>query len=480
VNLPQIKLVSTYSPDDYLVCIVEKNCCDQLSSLLTTQEYAFFNQGLSNKVKQYLFPRGLSAVVIKVLPSKISQHERDEAARQAGSDIVALCNQNKIRNISLAAFADYAIGLPFLEGLLLGNYAFTKYFTKPEKRRLRIEQINVLESVTSQPELTELMHLMDAVYTTRSLVNEPFGTLDTVHLHDQIKELTKACGIALETLGLEQMQAMRMGGILAVNQASKKPPHFHILEWKPTNAKNSKPLVLVGKGVVFDTGGLSLKAADGLEAMKYDMAGAATVIGTITALAKNKLPVHVIGLIPATDNLVSETAIVPGDVIRMFSGTTVEVVNTDAEGRLILADALHYATKLNPDLVIDFATLTGAAIRALGNHAICYMGTANKEVKTSLEDSGWQTFERLVEFPLWSEYGDDLKSNIADLKNLGGNYAGMITAGKFLEHFIDYPWLHLDIAGPAWLKTAQGYRPKDATGVGVRLMYRFIKDQYCQ
>jgi leucyl aminopeptidase len=163
----------------------------------------------------------------------------------------------------------------------------------------------------------------------------------------------------------------------------------------------------------------------------------------------------------------------------MYSGTTVEVLNTDAEGRLILADALHYAKKYEPELVVDLATLTGAAVRALGTQAICYMGTAPENIKSALEKSGWDTYERLVEFPLWKEFDEELKSNIADLKNLGTPNAAMITAGKFLEHFAgEYPWLHLDIAGPAYLRTANAYRTKDGTGVGVRLLYDFLKKQY--
>jgi len=173
---------------------------------------------------------------------------------------------------------------------------------------------------------------------------------------------------------------------------------------------------------------------------------------------------------------VGSRSLMPGDVIRMSSGTTVEVTNTDAEGRLILADALHYAKRYAPELVLDIATLTGAAVRALGSHAICYMGTAPAPLKRALESSGMRTYERLVELPLWEEYGEDLKSSIADLKNMGHGPAGMITAGKFLEHFTDYPWMHLDIAGPAYLRAPSGYRPKDGTGVGVRLLYDFLKN----
>jgi len=280
-------------------------------------------------------------------------------------------------------------------------------------------------------------------------------------------------------LGKEKIETLKMGGLLAVNRGSQDPPQFCILEWRSAAARNVKPIVLIGKGVVFDTGGLSLKPTEGMDYMKCDMGGAAAVAGTLAAVASNNLPIHLIGLIPITDNLIGAGAFAPGDVITMYSGHTVEIMNTDAEGRLILADALHYAKKYDPELVLDFATLTGAAVKALGNQAICYMGTAPKSIKEALEASGMATYERLVELPLWKEYGEEIKSNIADLKNLGSSNAGMITAGKFLEHFVgDYPWLHFDIAGPAYLRTANGYRTKEGTGVGVRLLYDFLKKQY--
>ena len=216
-----------------------------------------------------------------------------------------------------------------------------------------------------------------------------------------------------------------MGGLLAVNLGSKHPPTFSILEWKPAKAKNKKPIVLVGKGVVYDTGGLSLKpTANSMDMMKSDMAGAATVIGTMMAVAQAKLPIHVIALVPSTDNRPGHDAYVPGDVIRMYSGSTVEILNTDAEGRLILADALHYAKKYDPELVLDFATLTGSAARAVGPEAICYMGNTDRSVKEQVESSGHAVHERLIEFPLWKEYGEYLKSNVADLKNLGAILPG--------------------------------------------------------
>jgi leucyl aminopeptidase len=295
----------------------------------------------------------------------------------------------------------------------------------------------------------------------------------------EAQELGKKHGFSVEIMGKEKIEALKMGGLLAVNKASKVPPCFIVLEWIPIDPRNDQPVVLVGKGVVYDTGGYSIKPSEGMEYMKCDMGGAAAVLGIFVAAAQNKLPVHLVGLIPVTDNLVSADAIVPGDIIRMASGTTVEVMNTDAEGRLILADALHYAKKYKPELVIDFATLTGAAVRAFGNQAICYMGTANHQTKRALENSGFRTYERLVEVPLWREYGEDLKSHTADMRNVGGPVAGAITAGKFLEHFTEgYPWLHLDIAATAFLKAPSGYKTKEGTGAGVRLTYDFLKQQY--
>ena len=228
--------------------------------------------------------------------------------------------------------------------------------------------------------------------------------------------------------------------------------------------------------MVYDTGGLSLKPTPGsMDTMKCDMAGAACMAGTIYLAALQKLKVHVIGLIPATDNRPGLNAYTPGDVITMFDGTTVEVLNTDAEGRMILADALSYAAKYKPELVIDAATLTGAALRAIGTKASVIMGNAGKDVFEKLEESGDEVHERVVRFPFWDDYLEEMKSSIADLKNIGGPNAGMITAGKFLEHFVKAPYVHMDIAGPAWLDAKEDYKGQGGTGAGIRLLYTYLK-----
>jgi leucyl aminopeptidase len=268
-----------------------------------------------------------------------------------------------------------------------------------------------------------------------------------------------------------------MGGLLGVNMGSPDEPTFTRLEWKPENAVNSNPVVLVGKGVVYDTGGMNIKTGNYMEDMKSDMGGAAAVGGAIYAAAMAKLPVHIIALVPATDNRVDGNAIVSGDVLTMYSGATVEVINTDAEGRLIMADALTYAKQYNPELVIDAATLTGAAHRAIGKYATVGMQAKAEEQFRKLQAAGDRVCERIVEFPLWDDYKELMKSEIADIRNIStGAEGGAITAGKFLEYFTEYPYIHLDIAGSALVNSRYGYRGTGGTGVGVRMLFRFFRD----
>ena len=365
-------------------------------------------------------------------------------------------------------------GLAIAEGLALANYTFTQHKTDPKPNKLN----EILLSNISVGEINELQNIIDSVYLTRDLVNQPFSHLTAADLASEAQKAGKKNGFKVEVFNKKKIESLKMGGLLAVNKGSLDDPTFTIMEWKPKNAKNKQPIVLVGKGIVYDTGGLSLKpTANSMDLMKIDMGGAGTVIGAINAIAANKLPVHVIALAPATDNRPSGNAYAPGDVINMHDGTTVEVLNTDAEGRMILADALSYAKKYNPELVIDFATLTGAAVVAIGHYGLVSMHKDSEKDHAELKKSGDEMHERLAEFPFWSDYDELIKSDIADIKNLGGPYGGAITAGKFLSHFTDYAWIHIDMPG-VYSKAKYGYRGKGATGMGVRLVYNFVKNRY--
>ena len=461
--------------DDNIILLAEKSDLSPLETVLQPAELTYLRQAVEKGVHSFFFPQATYGLFVRLLTAETDLAIQLEETRLDANALLRELRHYKITTATLRSFCADERSLAFIEGLMLGSYQFLPYFSEPEKKEQTLTALRWAHAAPPQAAITDLNAVMEAVFLARDLVNEPHSHFDALKLSQAAMDAGARYGFDVEVLGKEKIETLKMGGLLAVNQASSVPPQFCVLEWRPEDARNQQPVVLIGKGVVYDTGGLSLKPSEGMDHMKCDMAGAAAVIGTMAAIAQVRLPVHVVGLIPATDNKIGDRALAPGDVIRMYSGTTVEVVNTDAEGRLILADALHYAKKYKPELVLDLATLTGAAVRALGNQAICYMGTASQPVKRALEDSGWSTYERLVELPLWKEYGDELKSNLADLKNMGSGAAGMITAGKFLEHFADYPWLHLDIAGPAYLRTANGYRPKEGTGVGVRLLFDFLK-----
>ncbi|GAB3325156.1 leucyl aminopeptidase [Hymenobacter humi] len=416
-----------------------------------------------------------------VLANKPTPEQVAEALRRSGHALHAQLKKEKVAELYIHNLSDTPdAALQLAEGLALSAYQFEGYKTDEKSRKApSLTTVSIVGDAATPQEVAALDGLLQGVFLARNLVNAPLNKLNAIQLAESIATAGDEAGYTTDILDLPKIEALRMGGLLAVNLGSPEPPTFSILEWKPTGAQNAKPYVLVGKGVVFDTGGLSLKPTpNSMDMMKCDMAGGAAVAGTLYALAKNNVPLHVIGLVPATDNRPGGLAYAPGDVITMHSGLTVEVKNTDAEGRLLLADALSFAKKYNPELVIDLATLTGAAVRALGTEASAVMGTADAATKEKLTAAGYRVHERLVEFPLWDEYADHIKSDIADLSNLGKGEAGQISAAKFLERFAEaYPWLHLDIAGPAFLTAAESYRGKGGTGTGVRLLYEFLTKQ---
>ncbi len=410
-----------------------------------------------------------------------------EKVRKAIHKLMARANEEKHTTLQVVfvGIKQHALAKEITQSLaevaVLGSYQFLKYRAAKEKVKLQFK-LQTVRVYTDAPDTAKAVqmgvHTAEAVCLARDLVNEPPNVLTAVTLAKAAQAAGKKYGFSVEVFEKKKIESLKMGGLLAVNQGSQTPPTFSVLEYKPARARNKKPIVLVGKGVTFDTGGLSLKpTADSMDYMKSDMAGAAAVIATLAALAASGVAAHVIGLIPSTDNRPGENAYTPNDVITISDGTSVEVLNTDAEGRLILADALVFARQYKPEVVIDLATLTGAAVIAVGNIGIVMMSTAAATVNDALKESGLRVHERLIELPLWPEYRDQLKSEVADMKNVGGRYAGAITAGKFLEHFTSYPWVHLDIAGPAFLHGADSYRGKGGTGVGVRLLVDFIRNQ---
>lgn len=430
---------------------------------IPSQENEIFHEFLASE-EDYLLINNLDSGLFL-----IKEKEDAEGNRKLGARVRAELNRSVIE---LAVIGDKSTTADFIEGFVLSNYSFNKYLKEKKEFKLETIAVNLSEEV-----INELINISKAVFWARDMVNEPVSFLTAPQLAVEIEELGKDANFDVKVLEKAQIEALKMGGLLAVNQGSIDPPTFTVAEYKPSNHTNKKPIVLVGKGVVYDTGGLSLKPTPAsMDIMKSDMGGAACMAGAIYLAAKQKLPLHIIALIPATDNRPGLNAYAPGDIVKMYDGTTVEVLNTDAEGRMILADALAYSDKFDPEVVIDAATLTGAAHRAVGAHATIIMGNADDKYFNELNKAGNETYERVVRFPFWDEYFEEVKSPIADLKNLGGPSAGMITAGKFLEHFVKAPYVHMDIAGPAWLDKQDAYRTRGGSGVGVRLVYQFLKN----
>ena len=407
-----------------------------------------------------------------------------EAIRRAACLAAQNCRSAKSQTVGLvvpeSSFGADLTGQALVMGFMLGLYRFDRYRTssdvEPDPERLVLQVGKDDKSVRAGAERGKV--IAESVMTARDLVNTSPDEKTAPQFAVAIEQLAKKHGFEAVTWDKAMIEEEKMGGLLAVNRGSVEPPTFSVLEWRPDNTVNKKPIVLVGKGVVFDTGGLSLKPTkDSMDHMKADMAGAAAVIGAFEAIARFKVPLHVVGLIPATDNRPGQSAYVPGDVIRMHSGKTVEVLNTDAEGRMLLADALSYAKAYRPELVIDVATLTGAAVVALGDAVAAVMTNegdgADQRVQRMIE-SGERSGDRVHAMPMFDDYNKQLKSTVADLKNVGGRGAGAITAGKFLEHFVDYPWIHIDIAGPAFATVENGYRGIGGTGFGVHLLVDFL------
>jgi leucyl aminopeptidase len=369
------------------------------------------------------------------------------------------------------------------EGSILACYRFDAYRTGINAGgRTTLKRLTVIE--TDARRLPGLrrgiragVHIAEGVCVARDLCNHPGNTATPSYLATRARSMARRTGLRCRVLGEPAMRKLGMGALLGVSAGSAEPARFIILEHgKFTGKAQRKPLVFVGKGVTFDSGGISIKGSAGMGDMKFDMSGAAAVLGAMQAVAELGIAQPVVGIVPATENLLDGKSVKPGDVLKTMAGKTIEIDNTDAEGRLILADALAYAQRYEPAGIVDLATLTGACVVALGEHASGLMSN-NDELAAKVEAASRSTAEKVWRLPLWSEYRDQIKSSVADMKNTGGRNGGAITAASLLAEFVgDTPWVHLDIAGTAWSAKARPYTPRGGVGVGVRLLVELARN----
>jgi len=392
--------------------------------------------------------------------------------RSGARDVSFYLTGLNVRGVSLADKVQAVA-----EGVWLGLYRFDKYHTEKEENKRALRSVTImipsrrdLESADSA--LAKACAISTGTNFTRDLANEPGNVCTPEFLGEQAAALSHK-KLNVTVMDKKAIEKAGFTALLAVNQGSAKEPRFIVLEYQG-GKKEAAPVALVGKGLTFDAGGISIKPGSKMEEMKFDMCGSAAVLGIFKAVTEMNLPVNLLGVIPSTENLLGSAAYKPGDIVTTYKGLTIEVQNTDAEGRIILSDALAYAAEKKPAEIIDFATLTGACVIALGSQASGLLGTGDK-VKKGLKASGDYTHDRVWELPLFDEYQDQIKSHIADIRNIGGRDAGTITAACFLSRFVDdIPWAHLDIAGTAWNMKGTDISAKGATGAGVRLVVDYL------
>lgn len=399
------------------------------------------------------------------------RHLRDMNIKEAAASI----------NLNLVPGKKDRVVQAAIEGAVLGLYQYTPYKTVGREDIKEMDELNIIagksDFVAVESAVKKALMITGAVCFARDLISAPANAMTPSIMAQKAREIAGRKNLSCRVFDKNKMKEMGMNALLGVASGSNEEPKFIILEYTG-GKKNAAPVVLVGKGLTFDSGGISIKPADKMDEMKTDMSGGAAVMATVMAAADLQLPLNVTALIPATENMPGGSALKPGDILKSYSGKTIEILNTDAEGRLILADALAYAGELKPDAVIDVATLTGACVIALGDDVTGLMGTDDKLIK-ELEKAADNTGELVWELPLWESYHELIKSDIADYKNSGGRAAGTISSAAFLSKFNsgDYPWAHLDIAGPAWTTKDKPYIPKGAAGITVRLLVEFLRNR---
>ena len=429
--------------------------------------------------------------LLKIMLLGIGDNKKlnEDKFRQLGGIISLKAKELNFHDVIISNFYSSSTNVEsIIEGLVLSLYEFNKF--KEDRADKSLPTFYENYSVTiiatddshlgNKIEIGKIVNICEAVFYTRDLANSPPNVIDPNALANSAKTLEKMKNIHVDILNQDQIKDLGMNGIISVGKGSENEPKLIIVEYNNSITSKDKPIVLVGKAVTFDTGGISIKPSDRMDEMKFDKSGGCTVLGIMKALGSLDLPINVVALIPAVENMPSGSSYRPGDIIRMYNGKTVEVLNTDAEGRLILADALAYGVaKYSPKYILDFATLTGACIIALGTNIAGIIGNDDKLISKLISLSS-NTGEKIWQLPLSEEFSDLIKSNVATIKNIGGRTGGTITAAAFLSHFVsDVPWAHFDIAGTAWTQdgtTEKSYNPKGSTGFGIRTIIKFLEE----
>jgi leucyl aminopeptidase len=482
----KIKLVETFSDLEVIVIPVfsdnQKIENEDFNIVLEKLKESEKFEGKFNEQYTYNFIKNGTLKKYIFLGFGKSQKLTLDKARIAMSKIVDNLKKSKDKKAYINLIENQNIQkrdmiFSMIEGLLLSDYSYDKY--KNDKENLNIEiEIGIKEPINDEYKnlKIEASELVKANLVARNLVNEPANSLIPETLAKNVKNYAKEFGFEAEIFDLEKIEELKMDAFLSVSKGSENEPKLIVMRYLNNPKSNEEILGLVGKGLTYDSGGYSIKSTEGMVTMKSDMGGAAAVIGAMCSIAKQNLKVNVVAVVAACENLISGKSYKPGDIIDSMAGKTIEVLNTDAEGRLTLADAVYYSIcKEKVTKIVDIATLTGAAVIALGDTTTAAL-TNDNDFFNIMKKSSEITGEKVWELPSYEEYSELLKSKIADLKNIGGRKAGTITAGLFIKEFIkDIPWIHLDIAGTSWSDTKKDYYSIGGTGVGVRLLYQFVK-----
>ena len=454
------------------------------SSIRETLENKEFRGTFGSSIVVYTLGQG---PMKKIMLLGLGKREKftDESARICAGKATQKARELEIKEFSILQFSNLDEGLieAMTEGIALASYSFDKYKEAKEPATKKIEEVTILinsDSLRFQSVVEKANLIVEAVNFARDISNLPPNDCPPALLASIAVSLAQDYGMKVRVMDRYELENMGMGGIVAVGKGSNNPPKLIVLEYTGASDPQQKPYLLVGKAVTFDTGGISIKPSENMDEMKFDKCGGCTVLAIIRAVASMKLAVNVVGIVPSVENMPSATSYRPGDIIRMYNGKSVEVLNTDAEGRMILADALAYGIVTHsPKAVIDLATLTGAAVIALGANVAAVVGS-NKQLIDRLRKLSDRTGEKMWELPLYEEYHEQIKSTYADIKNIGGRAGGVITAAAFLSNFVnDVPWVHIDIAGTAWMQEGtheKSYNHKGASGFGVRTLVKLLME----